>query len=125
MANRNHHFSDRDSWRGLDHSFRNLIDRFFYDSPAGWRQHDTFTTPMVDIVETVDDYHVHAELQGVSKHDLIVELENGLLTLRGEKKCQRDEKNERGHRYECSYGSFSRSFSLPQDAQAKQVQIHG
>lgn len=109
-----------DPWRGND-PFRSLFDRFFHDAPEGWRSLQTFTTPQVDITETAGEYRVHAELPGVSKDDVAVELEHGILTIRGEKKSQRDEKLEKGRRLECSYGAFSRSFTLPQDADADQI----
>lgn len=113
-------FPELDLWRGSD-PFRSFFDRFFQDAPESWRQLQTFTAPQVDITETADEYRVRAELPGVSKEDVTVELEHGLLTIRGEKKSQRDEKNEKGRRLECSYGTFSRSFSLPQDADADQI----
>lgn len=113
-------FFDLDPWRGAD-PFRSLFDRFFQDAPESWRQLETFTTPKVDITETEDAYRVRAELPGVSKDDVTVEFEHGLLTIRGEKKSQRDEKNEKGRRLECSYGAFSRSFSLPQDIDPDQI----
>lgn len=113
-------FPELDLWGGAD-PFRSLFDRFFQDSPESWRALQTFTAPQVDITETADAYRVRAELPGVSKDDVTVELENGLLTIRGEKKSQRDEKNEKGRRLECSYGAFSRSFSLPQDADSDQI----
>ena len=113
-------FPDLDPWRGSD-PFRSLLDRFFQDSPESWRQLQSFTAPQVDVTETADEYRVRAELPGVSKDDVTVELEHGLLTIRGEKKSQRDEKIEKGRRLECSYGAFSRSFSLPQDADSDQI----
>lgn len=113
-------FTDLDPWRGSD-PFRSLLDRFFQEGPESWRQIQSFTTPQVDITETQDEYRVHAELPGVSKDDVTVEFEHGLLTLRGEKKSQRDDKNEKGRRLECSYGAFSRSFSLPQDADPDRI----
>lgn len=113
-------FPDLDPWRGSD-PFRSLLDRFFEDTPESWHPLAGTTAPRVDITETADEYRVHAELPGVSKDDVTVELENGLLTIRGEKKSRRDEKNEKGRRLECSYGAFSRSFNLPPDADADQI----
>lgn len=126
VASRGSSFSDLDPWRGADpfragDPFRSLFDRFFQDAPEGWRSVQAVTTPQVDITETPDEYRVHAELPGVSKDDVTVELERGVLTIRGEKKNQRDEKNERGRRLECAYGAFSRSFSLPQDADPDRI----
>ena len=113
-------FPELDPFRGGD-PFRSLLDRFFREAPEGWRSLQSFTTPQVDITETADEYRIHAELPGVSKDDVSVELEHGSLTIRGEKKSQRDEKNEKGRRLECSYGAFSRSFSLPADADADRI----
>ena len=62
-----------------------------------------------------------AELPGVKPEDVKLSLENNLLTLRGEKKQQAEEKSERVHRYERSYGSFERSFSLPNTVDADNV----
>ena len=120
VAPRSSLFSDLDPWRGSD-PFRSLFDRFFQEGPESWRQLQTFATPQVDITESADEYRVHAELPGVSKDDVTVELEHGTLTIRGEKKSQRDEKNEKGRRLECSYGAFSRSFSLPADVDADRI----
>ena len=52
---------------------------------------------------------------------MTVELEQGLLSIRGEKKNRRDEKSEQGRVLECSHGAFHRSFALPQDADADQI----
>lgn len=69
--------------------------------------------PVVDISETDADFEIKAELPGVKKEDLKVTLENGVLTLQGERKEEREEKGRRVHRVERSYGRFSRSFSMP------------
>ena len=120
VAPRHPLFTDLDPWRGLD-PFRSVFDRLFQDSADARRSLSTFTTPQVDITETADEYRIHAELPGVAKDDVAVELEHGTLTIRGEKKSQRDEKTEKGRRLECSYGAFSRSFNLPPDADADQI----
>lgn len=72
-------------------------------------------TPVVDISENPKEYLVKAELPGVKKEDLKVHTQNGVLTLSGERKYEKEEKNEKHHRIERSYGSFSRSFVLPDD----------
>ena len=102
----------------MDNTTRPLKVR---DIPAWGTVKRSFTTPQVDITESADEYRVHAELPGVSKDDVTVELEHGTLTIRGEKKSQRDEKNEKGRRLECSYGAFSRSFALPADADPDRI----
>jgi HSP20 family protein len=97
-----------------------LLDEFF----SNWQQdpqRSGVAVPNVDITETEDNYLVRAELPGVAKDDVTVELEQGVLSIRGEKKSRREEKLERGRRLECSYGSFSRSFTLPQDTDANRI----
>jgi HSP20 family protein len=96
------------------------MDDFFPDGQRDLRRGGV-AVPIVDITETGDGYLVRAELPGVEKNDVTVELEQGVLSIRGEKRSRRDEKHEQGRRLECSYGSFSRSFTLPQDADADRI----
>lgn len=70
--------------------------------------------PTVDISETEGEYLIKAELPEVRKEDVKVTVENGVLTLQGERRQEKDEKGKRFHRVERSYGSFVRSFSLPE-----------
>jgi HSP20 family protein len=69
--------------------------------------------PMVDITETKDEVIVKAEVPEMSKEDVSVSLQDNILTLRGEKKQEKEEKGKTFHRVERSYGSFARSFTLP------------
>jgi HSP20 family protein len=69
--------------------------------------------PTVDISETDGEYVIKAELPDVKKEDVKVTLEDGVLTLTGERRQEKEEKNTKYHRVERSYGSFGRSFSLP------------
>ncbi len=69
--------------------------------------------PAVDVFESKDGVKIVAELPGVKPEDVKLSLENNLLTIRGEKKQEAEEGNERVHRYERSYGSFERAFVLP------------
>lgn len=66
-----------------------------------------------DVSETNNNYVVRAELPGMDEKDLEVTLSGGVLTIKGEKRTQRDEKEEDYHLSECRYGSFQRSFQLP------------
>jgi len=113
-------FSDLDIWGGRD-PFRGMMDRFMGDLAVDWPRSSGIEAPKVDITETNDAYHVRAELAGVSKDDVTVEFENDVLSIRGEKKTERDEKTEKGRRLECSYGAFSRAFSLPGDADQNKI----
>ena len=70
-------------------------------------------TPAVDIYENNDFVVVKAELPGVEKNQISVDVKDGILSLRGERKFEKELKEESYHRIERSYGSFQRSFSLP------------
>lgn len=72
--------------------------------------------PSVDIAEDDDRYVVTAELPGSKKEDITVEMKDQVLTIRGEKRNEREEKKEHSRWIERSYGSFSRSFALPANA---------
>ena len=70
-------------------------------------------TPSVDISETEGEYQIKAEIPDVRKEDVKVTLEDGVLTIQGERKHEKEEKGKKYHRIERSYGSFVRTFSLP------------
>jgi HSP20 family protein len=70
-------------------------------------------TPAVDIYETNDAVTVKAELPGLTREQVGIEIKDGLLTLRGERKVEKEVKEENYHRIERAYGTFQRSFSLP------------
>jgi HSP20 family protein len=69
--------------------------------------------PAVDVAEGDNDYVVKIELPGVNKDDVKITLESNILTIRGEKKAEKETKEKNYHRIERSYGSFQRSFTLP------------
>lgn len=69
--------------------------------------------PAVDVAENPEALLIHAELPGLSKEDVEITLENNVLTLKGERKFEKDVKEENYHRIERSYGLFARSFTLP------------
>lgn len=69
--------------------------------------------PAVDVAEENDEYIIKIELPGVSKDDVKITLESNILTVRGEKKAEKETNEKNYHRMERSYGSFQRSFTLP------------
>jgi HSP20 family protein len=78
--------------------------------------------PAVDIFQTGDhELVLKAELPDMSREDIDVTVENFVLTIKGEKKLSNDVKEEQYHQVERRYGSFSRSFSLPQTVDANRV----
>lgn len=70
-------------------------------------------TPAVDISESEGEYQIKAEIPDVKKEDVKVTLEDGVLTIQGERKQEKEEEGKKYHRIERSYGSFVRTFSLP------------
>ena len=78
--------------------------------------------PAVDIQESEDGYRLQAELPGLTKDDVQITLENNVLRLSGERKFEKDVKQESYHRIERSYGSFSRSFALPHQVSSDKVE---
>jgi HSP20 family protein len=77
--------------------------------------------PVVDISEDEKSYVIKAELPEVKKEDVHVTVENGVLTLSGERKFEKEEKGRKHHRIERSYGTFVRSFALPDNIDATKV----
>jgi HSP20 family protein len=77
--------------------------------------------PSVDISETDTEYTITGELPGVRKNDVSVTVQNGMLTIQGERRHEAEEKGKKYHRVECCYGSFMRSFRVPDDADEEKV----
>jgi HSP20 family protein len=77
--------------------------------------------PSVDIIEDEKEYLVKADLPEVKKEDVKVTVENDVLTITGERKFEKEEKDKKYHRIERSYGTFLRSFTLPAGADGSKV----
>jgi HSP20 family protein len=96
-----------------------MMEDAFRDWPA--RGERAFV-PAIDVAEGEGEYTITAEIPGARKEDVHVELHEGVLTIRGEKKSEREEKKERSRYVERSYGAFSRAFTLPRDADADRLE---
>ncbi|MBP7948624.1 MAG: Hsp20/alpha crystallin family protein [Verrucomicrobiales bacterium] len=93
----------------------NLPDLFREDAPQRpW-------VPSVDVTENDQEYLVKAEIPDVKNEDVKVTVRDGILTIKGERKFEKKTDNEKVHVLERSFGSFSRTFSLPKDADADRV----
>ena len=79
-------------------------------------------TPTVDVFEDKENLKIVMELPGVTPEDVKISIENQVLTIQGEKKQVAEESSERWHRYERSYGSFERMFTLPSTVDAERIQ---
>ena len=99
-------------------SLQERMNRLFEDSLSRSKTTDQEMamgawTPPVDIYETQDEVVLRADLPGIDQKDIDLRIENSTLTLRGERKFQKEANEEDYHRIERSYGVFSRSFQLP------------
>ena len=105
----------RDMARLQDEMTRMFDDRLFRAGESvGW-------TPACDIYEDEEGVSLRFELAGVDPKDVDVRFENGVLTVKGERKLEREDKRENYHRVERSYGTFTRSFSLPGTVDAEKI----
>ena len=78
-------------------------------------------SPQVDILEDDREYLIKADLPEMKKEEVKVTMENGVLSISGERKVEKEEKTKKYHRIERSFGSFERAFALPEDAEAKKI----
>ena len=108
----------------LQRDMERLIDSFFQPgtgyTPAameGWM-------PAADVVETDKDVKITLDLPGLDEKDISVMVQKDVLTIKGEKKVEKDEKNERQHRVERTYGSFERSFLMPTEVDVEKAGAH-
>ncbi|KPK30741.1 MAG: molecular chaperone [Nitrospira bacterium SG8_3] len=98
-----------------------LFDRFFDWRPFDLSIRKSEWMPAVDVSETPKQIVVKAEIPGMEAKDIDILLNGRVLTLKGEKKTEQEEKEENYHKVERSYGAFSRSFELPADVDANKV----
>ena len=101
---------------------RDFFDRFFEDFglPSLFSEEREWA-PAFDVSETEKELIVKAEVPGMDKKDIHINLSEGLLTIKGEKKQEKEEKNENYHCVERRYGTFSRTMRLPIEIEADKV----
>lgn len=124
-----------DVWRPFE-TLRREIDRLFDDFDRSWvpfkrwrldwepfARRDAIwdAAPVVDIVEREKEYEITAELPGIDASEVEVKLSNGALTIKGEKKEEKETKDRDVHRRERAYGYFRRSIELPADVDADKI----
>jgi len=111
-------------FRELD-EFQNRLNTFFGGFPTRFATNGDFKlstwSPDVDITEDDKEYLVKADLPEVKKEDVKVTLENGVLSISGERKSEKEEKNKKFHRIERSFGSFERTFTIPEMVDAAKM----
>ena len=111
------------SFDRLQSQFNDLFNEFFGKSQlaegaSGWNP----VMPNVDVSETDAEVHVTADLPGMDEKDVDVTLENGVLTIKGEKKFEQEDKQKNYHHVERAYGSFQRAVSIPAEVDSERVE---
>src|SRR6267378_78397 len=109
-------------------SLQDRMNRLFRD-PRGAEGHDESLTttafaPPVDVYEDEHNVTLKIEVPGIDEKDIDVRIENNTLTVHGERKIEKEEKEENYRRVERQYGSFTRSFTLPSSVDTGQVNAH-
>lgn len=110
----------------LDRYNRQLAGRNTTDPANGTREimQKTDWAPMVDISENKDAFVIKAELPGIKKEDVKVSVQDGVLTLQGERNYETTDDDDKRHRVERFYGHFSRSFTLPENVDDENIQAN-
>lgn len=105
-------------------SLREEMDRIWSRFFGEWPSTESFRgewAPSLDVSETKDNIVVRAEVPGIDAKDIDVSLANNVLTIKGKKEQEKEEKEENYHRVERSYGSFSRSIRLPREVKSDKI----
>jgi HSP20 family protein len=103
--------------RGINRLFEDTVGTSDSNQPATL----STWTPAVDVFEDEGGFLIKCELPEVAKEDVKVNLDNNLLSISGERKLEHEEKRDRYHRVERSYGAFFRSFTLPSNVNVEGI----
>jgi len=118
----------RESGAGLPH-LTDRIQRVLNETLSGldWQYRDSAAAawvPAVDVFEEADAIRIVAEVPGVKPEEIKISLESNLLTIHGTKQQEAEEKTERVHHYERTYGAFERSFTLPASVEPNDIRAN-
>jgi HSP20 family protein len=109
-------------------ALQDRMNRIARETFSPERSDEVLTTsnfaPPVDVYEDEHNITLKIEVPGIDEKDINVSIENNTLTVRGERRFEKDEKEENFHRVERMYGSFTRSFTLPNTVETEQVTAH-
>jgi HSP20 family protein len=114
---------ERDPFAAMQREINRVFDDFGRGSLTS-RWADTDVSPRIDVAETDSTLEVTAELPGLDEKDVDVVLRDDILTVKGEKRSEREEKKKDYHLVERSFGSFSRSVRLPFEVDSEAVKAH-
>jgi len=107
---------------GIQDEMNRLFDDLFGRSVLRTGLTEGVWSPSVDVSEDKDNVIIRAEMPGMFKDDVKISIQENVLTLKGEKKQEKEEKDKNYHRIERSYGSFCRSFQLPTSIKSDKVE---
>ena len=99
--------------------FSDIMDEFFNEAVAN---KDKNFTPDINISETDNKLNIEVEIPGIKKEDITLGIENGALTISGERKNRHEEDGRKYHRVETRYGMFERSFQLPDNVDEESIE---
>jgi HSP20 family protein len=102
-------------------AFSNLIDRFFNDSVARSGGSSYSFVPRVDVIENEKAFEIHVAVPGMEKENFKIDLNDNYLTISGERKWTNEKKETNFHSVETQYGTFSRTFTLPENVDATKI----
>jgi len=105
---------------GIQRDINRIFDDFFKEFNIGFYEENRFA-PKIDMTETEKEIVVRAEIPGVNEKEIDISLTQDMLTIKGEKKLEKEEKNENYYHLERSYGKFQRSVHLPVRVNENQV----
>jgi HSP20 family protein len=127
--------SSAELWRPFE-TLRGEIDRMFDDFGRGFwpswgrslrgaaPEMPSLLTPAVDVVETEKSYEITTELPGMDEKNIEVKLADGVLTIKGEKQQDKEQKQKNYYRRERSYGAFERSFEIPETVEVDKIEAN-
>jgi HSP20 family protein len=104
----------------LQNEVNRVFDAFFGNGPGGGSRVRRWV-PAMDLVETDEHLVLRADLPGLTKDDVELEVKDGVLTISGERKAEHEEKSEGFYRVERAFGRFSRSLTIPDGVDAEQI----
>jgi HSP20 family protein len=105
-----------------DDLYERLIGRPFSPKGLSLLGSDVQWRPVANVAETAKEYTIKVDLPEVSKKDIDVSVRDGILTIKGERRMEKESEGEKQHRRETFYGTFSRSFTLPEDVDQSKIE---
>jgi len=108
--------------RNLQREVDSIFDRFFGRTSSGDGSTSAVWSPQTNLVETDEDFRLHLDVPGMSTEDININLQNRTLTVSGERTSERTDEGEEFVRVERAFGSFHRSFTLPDAVDADSIE---